>query len=436
MSKYAMLIFVSGKDNNNKFYEVKLDDNGLITKRWGRVDSEGQSGQEQGNENSFDRIVRSKLSKGYEYVPVIENSKDSEIKQINESTLKETAVEDLTIGLKTDEQKKRIVDLIELLVKTNQHQISQNSGGKITIDEQGVVKTSLGLISVEGIQKARKLLVSLNKHLDKSIFDDAYTEILNNYLKLIPQAVPARKGWSSTFFTQVSTIDKQVDLLDQLETSLDLYEEKKKQAIENAKKDDNQKREKLFNCSIEVVDDENIFKEVEKFFNEGKSSSHDSSKLKLVRIYKVNHDGMRAGFEEKGEKIGNFKRLWHGTRMFNILSILKSGLFVPKSNAFNVTARMFGDGIYMSDKSTKSLNYSYGYWDSRSKDNHCFMFLMKAAMGNEYIVNSERGNSLPIKGYDSSFAKAGTSSGVINNEMIVYDKRQVDIEYLCEFKEK
>lgn len=143
MSKYAMLIFVSGKDNNNKFYEVKLDDNGLITKRWGRVDSEGQSGQEQGNENSFDRIVRSKLSKGYEYVPVIENSKDSEIKQINESTLKETAVEDLTIGLKTDEQKKRIVDLIELLVKTNQHQISQNSGGKITIDEQGVVKTSL-----------------------------------------------------------------------------------------------------------------------------------------------------------------------------------------------------------------------------------------------------------------------------------------------------
>lgn len=436
MSKYAMLIFVSGKDNNNKFYEVNLDDNGLITKRWGRVDSEGQSSTEQGNEYSFEKIVRSKINKGYEYVPVIENSKDSEIKQINETSLKETAIEDLTIGLKNEAQRKKIIDLIELLVKTNQHQISQNSGGKITIDEQGVVKTSLGLISIEGIQKARKLLVSLNKHLEKGIFDDAYTEILNNYLKLIPQAVPARKGWSSTFFTKVSTVDKQVDLLDQLETSLELYEEKKKQAIENAKKEGNQQREKLFNCSIEVVEDESVFKEIEQFFNNGKSLSHDSSKLKLVRVYKVHHEGMRNGFKEKGEKIGNIKRLWHGTRMFNILSILKTGLFVPKANAFNVTARMFGDGIYMSDKSTKSLNYSYGYWDNRSKDNHCFMFLMKAAMGNEYIVKNERGNSLPIAGYDSSFAKAGYTSRIINNEMIVYDKRQVDIEYLCEFQEK
>lgn len=436
MAKYAMLIFVSGKDNNNKFYEVKLEDNGNITKRWGRVSQEGQVSKEYGGERDFDRIVKSKLNKGYEYVPVIAESSSREISTISELTLRDTAVEDLTLGLTNEEQKSRVINLIDLLVKTNQHQISESSGGKITIDEQGVVKTELGLITVDGIEKARKLLVSLNNHVERKIFDTAYTDILNSYLKLVPQVVPARRGWTETFFSRVTTIDKQVDLLDQLETSLELYEQKKKQAIENAKNSkENVQRERLFNCSIEELEDEAIFKDIEAFFNNGKSASHESNKLKLVRVYKVHHEAMRKDFTEISQKVGNVKRLWHGTRMFNILSILKSGLFVPKANAFNVTARMFGDGIYMSDKSTKSLNYSYGYWDHRSKDNHCFMFLMKAAMGKEFLVKNERGRSLPKDGYDSSFAKAG-ESGVANNEMIVYDKRQVDIEYLCEFKEQ
>jgi hypothetical protein len=41
-------------------------------------------------------------------------------------------------------------------------------------------------------------------------------------------------------------------------------------------------------------------------------------------------------------------------------------------------------------------------------------------------------HNYPKKRYDSTFAKARWS-GVINNEMIVYDTRQINPKYLVEF---
>ena len=92
---------------------------------------------------------------------------------------------------------------------------------------------------------------------------------------------------------------------------------------------------------------------------------------------------------------------------------------------------MYGDGAYFSDQSTKSLNYAYGYWDNSTRDDNCFMFLNQVAMGNIYYPRSPfRG--LPPSGYDSTFAEAG-KSGVINNEMIVYNTAQIKPTHLIEF---
>ena len=143
----------------------------------------------------------------------------------------------------------------------------------------------------------------------------------------------------------------------------------------------------------------------------------------------------KAAFEADGAKLPNIQMLWHGTRVFNVLSILKSGLFCPpKSGSFHVTGRMFGDGIYGSDQSTKALNYARGYWDGGARDKNCFMFLVDFAMGKHYTPRNSY-ESLPKPGYDSTFAEAG-KSGVMNNEMIVYRNSQVNIRYLIEFEEK
>ena len=107
---------------------------------------------------------------------------------------------------------------------------------------------------------------------------------------------------------------------------------------------------------------------------------------------------------------------------------------IPKSNAPHVCGRLFGDGVYFSDQSTKSLNYAQGYWDRNNKDNNCFMFVADVAMG-KYFVPSNKSNSLPMQGYDSTFAKGG-QSGVMNNEMIVYRLGQCNLKYLVEFSDK
>ena len=124
--------------------------------------------------------------------------------------------------------------------------------------------------------------------------------------------------------------------------------------------------------------------------------------------------------------------LWHGTRASNLLSILKGGLVIPSSSSSHVTGRMFGDGLYFSDQSSKSLNYSYGYWGGGSRDNNCFMFMCKVKMGKYYVPRGSYDGPFPRKGHDSVYAKA-SRSGVRNNEMIVYSTDQANLVYLIEF---
>jgi poly [ADP-ribose] polymerase len=127
--------------------------------------------------------------------------------------------------------------------------------------------------------------------------------------------------------------------------------------------------------------------------------------------------------------------LWHGTRIFNVLSILKSGLLLPKTlSTMQIAGAMFGNGLYFSDQSSKSLNYSRGYWDGGPRDRNCFMLLVDVALGSSYIPKGSY-ETLPKAGHDSTFAKPGVS-GILNNEYIVYRPSQANIKYLVEFEEK
>ena len=154
----------------------------------------------------------------------------------------------------------------------------------------------------------------------------------------------------------------------------------------------------------------------------------------MKNIYVVSNEDWDSRYEPVAKKLGNEMMLWHGTRAFNILSIFKVGLIIPRSGgSYHITGRMFGDGLYFSDQSSKSLNYSYGYWDGGNRDNNCFMFLADVSMGKSYTPSGPT-SSIP-KGYDSTFAKA-QKSGVMNNEMIVYDVNQANLRYLCEFSDR
>lgn len=427
----AMLIFTDAKENNNKFYELILNNDDSINTRWGRVGAEGQKKTVYGGKYEFDRILRSKTAKGY----VLSKTVGINITSGGQDkvALAETAKRDLVkVDISKDKNASVLLKLVERLAEMNRHQIMTASNGNIKIDETGLITTPLGLVTASTITEARVYLDKIEKFCNKKTFtSNEYIGALEQYLRLIPQKVPTRRGWYENFFTDFSSLTAQNSLLDQLEGSLDIYKSKEEE-IRKKLNESSPVQEKIFETKLEIVSDVNVINKINNFFIDNKNARHVSSHLKLKNVFELKNAQLEARFGEVAKKIGNIKMLWHGTRAFNVLSILKGGLIIPKSGgSYHITGRMFGNGVYFSDQSTKALNYSYGYWDGGAKEDNCFMFVADVAMGKEYVPTGP-GYSLPKTGYDSTFAKAH-KSGVMNNEMIVYDVNQCHLRYLCEF---
>lgn len=433
IKEQAMLIYTDAINNNNKFYEVILHDDGLVQKRWGRVGSDGQNGSSHGGQSEFNSIIRQKTAKGYERTKTMSLNINASANS-SKIELAETAKRDILGDFNTAGKNSSVlVKLVERLSEMNRHQIMAASNGNIKIDESGLITTPLGMVTVTTIDEARILLNNIQKFVGKKNFTSTdYISALEQYLRLIPQKVPTRRGWHETFFTDHTNLVAQSSFLDQLEGSIDLYKSKEKEMREKA----NQPKdiiEKVFSTKIELVEDPDIIKKINKYYNDNRNSMHVSSHLKLKNVYTIINEDWTKRFEAKAKTVGNIQMLWHGTRAFNVLSIFKNGLIIPKSGgSYHITGRMFGDGLYFSDQSSKALNYSYGYWDGGARDTNCFMFLADVAIGKHYTPAYSNDRAYPVKGYDSVFAE-GKKSGVHNNEMIVYDLAQANLKYLCEF---
>jgi poly [ADP-ribose] polymerase len=430
IKKQTMLTFTEAKDNNNKFYELILHDDDTLNLRWGRIGNNSQSKTTHGGEYEYNKTLRAKIAKGYSESKVV--SFTPSVQSVEKIKLEEQAKKDILGDKAVDGKSNVLVKLIERLTVMNKHQLIQASGGQMKIDDSGLITTPLGLVTKDTVGEARDILNKLEKFVDKKSYTaDSYIDMLNTYLKLIPQKVPTRRGWYENFFTTFSSLQGQNSLLDQLEGSMDLYKSKEEDMRKKMSGEKKEEHKEMFKTRLDLLNDEKIWKKIEKYYQDNINKAHVSSHLKLKNIYVVENEDWKSRYENGGKKLGNEQLLWHGTRAFNILSIFKMGLIIPRSGgSYQITGRMFGDGLYFSDQSSKSLNYSYGYWDGGTKDDNCFMFLADVAMGKSYTPSGPT-SRIP-SGYDSTFAK-GRQSGVANNEMIVYDINQANLRYLCEF---
>jgi poly [ADP-ribose] polymerase 2/3/4 len=422
--KYAMLVKVDGDENNNKFYEIKWNEDDTVTARYGRVGTDGVIEHKGSGEAAFDKVFKAKTSarKGYKQVDIMVSEGGTPTSSTKTSSLVDIAKRDIANNNPT------LTNLLTKLSEINRFNLLSATGGQIDIVD-GEVKTALGLVTKDSIDKAREKLNDLNDIVNKTkkAKTDQYKTFLNEYLTLVPQKVPRARGWQDIFFTEVTTLDKQYELLDQLVNSID-----------NAKpivQTDTTQPQKVFGYTLSLLDDSKTFKEIEKFYKSSMNRTHACSHLSLKKVYVVTNEDKRSIYNTHRDKLGNEQRLWHGTRAHNLLSILKGGLIIPPLNGgYTIAGRMFGNGVYFSDQSTKSLNYAYGYWNSGyGYDNNCFMLLANVAMGKSYTPSGPFNsyNTFP-KGYDSCYAIGG-KSGVQNNEMIVYNTNQFDLTFLCEF---
>ena len=432
-------------NNNNKFWEYIYNTyNEMCTVIYGRVGkTRNEDDPKHMTRGELDSKIREKLKgRGKEGTPtykppyreiaiLAEKADIAPTGPAMKEVVREAAKKQLGGG------DTELSKLIERLVEANKHELHKATGGQMDIDlKTGIISTPIGVITKDTINQARKVLDLMDKFVPKSMFDDKeFIENLNTYLMLVPQAVGHKRGWHRDFFTSHNTLQRQSTLLDQLDASADLAEARVNAAKTTVVQTTLATTPNIFNADLKIVSDPALIAKIEKMFFDSINNKHESKNMKPKMFYEVNMTERKAAFDNDGAKLPNIQMLWHGTRVFNVLSILKSGLFCPpKSGSFHVTGRMFGDGIYGSDQSTKALNYARGYWDGGARDKNCFMFIVDFAMGKSYTPRSSY-ESLPKAGYDSTFAEAN-KSGVMNNEMIVYRNSQVNIRYLIEFEEK
>jgi poly [ADP-ribose] polymerase len=422
VTKEARYVLTNIASNNNKFWNIRLFADGSCETHWGRVGEDGQRKTFSAyTETMFDAKCREKEGKGYRPQKTLANTAGHSGKAMANEKLADIAASQI----QTDSPE--TLALVTYLARVNVHRILQAT--TLSYDEsRGTFSTPLGIVTKDAIEDARRLLATIADLVHAGDWADSrFVPSLNDYLMLIPQNIGRAKPDPKVLFPTIESVRSQNGILDSLEASLQMV------LAENDRKDPAAAVTvpQLFEARLTLVDDVFEIERVRRKYHETRQAMHACQHLDVKRVFRVDIAGMRRAFEEDGRKVGNVKELWHGTRASNLLSILKSGYVIPTANAPHCTGRMFGNGVYFSDQSTKSLNYAYGYWGGGQRDDHCFMLLNEVAMGKSYTPKSYT-ERLPLAGYDSTFAKAGVS-GVANNEMIVYRTGQINPTLLVEF---
>ena len=415
----------SKSGNTNKFWKGELYQDGTVITYWGRIGTTGQSKTYPGvGESYLLRMVDDKVKHKYVLRTDIvgENIASGPATTVNKVAVADLAAKEIAQGDAIIEK------LVRDLSNANIHDITTGTTMKYN-DVTGLFSTEIGVVGYNTIIQARSILNKIGKFINKNDFSSSDSmKISSDYLTLIPQNIGRNRPTLDSFCHDIAAWNKQSSILDSLEASLDMLEKRKSLPATDTKKDD---PKKVWDVTFKLVDDGQEIDRVIKKFKKTSQSMHASSSLKVNRVFDCSIGLMESAFALDGKNVGNILELWHGTRIGNILSILAKGMIIPKSNESHCTGRMFGDGLYFSDQSTKSLNYATGYW-SGSRENKTFMFLADVAMGKSYTPSSS-GSNFPKAGYDSTFAE-GKKSGVMNNEMIVYRTSQARITKLIEFK--
>jgi poly [ADP-ribose] polymerase len=432
-----------GTQGHNKYWNITVFDNGDVLTEWGRVgDETGKSfrsstksfGSTDRAELEADKMIkkkeRGKKAKGSDKRDSVYT--EVEVAGIVQGGSNNVASNNVSIERKAAEQiakgDSHIEDLVVRFARENVHNITNSTTLKYD-EATGLFSTPLGVIGSTSINSARDVLANIRTIVDTGDLEhqDA-PKLIDQYMRLVPQDVGRNRPTLELICPTIADVDKQVSILDSLQASLDMINKPKDKPEEEKKVDE----PKIWDITLKLCTDTKEINRIKKFYSKTQNRVHACHHLKVKNVYHVCHHGMDASFKSTGEALGNVWELWHGTRIGNILSILSKGMIIPPSNQSHCTGRMFGDGLYFSDQSTKSLNYAYGYWGGGSSSNNCFMFLVDVAMGKHYTPSSY-GYNFPKKGYDSTFAKGG-KSGVQNNEMIVYKTYQASPRFLIEFE--
>jgi predicted DNA-binding WGR domain protein len=415
-------------------------------------------------EVEFNKIVKSKVKKGYNEIDVAQRAFGSEeAKKQTKAVILKNADDLIKTTSNLNSSQKEIVSLF---FNAQDTWVAQT------------LKCPLGQLSNNQIDLGRavldeaKIVVNATKILDKTDLDKI-DELTNRFYGLIPHnhGMGARGQMTEL---RLDSLDKIVGKESDLDTLLDA-----KQVNAVLKQDSSiDDKYRSLNCDFDEVSvGSDLFRFLSGYFDGSKVSGHGFGSAKVSRIWSMRRkDAKECAFLSNAEKIAKecgkhtfatdagrlssgksklwtpdnrldidndqkclFKNanvwlVWHGTRSANLVGITRRGLLIRPTGAA-YTGSMMGDGKYFGWQSTKSLNYcDGGYWTGGKRHSSKFMFLLDAAFGNMYHQSTPHFFKKPPTGYHSVYGKAGIN--LYNDEMVTYDNddknNQSSIRFLLE----
>lgn len=444
------LVKADPEKNNNKFWIGELYSDSTVICKWGRVGDSGQSKTFPNAGKSFlDKKVREKTSDGrngeiaYRKIDIIDADTANAPKTTRSTTT--PIASDLAVIAKKQIKYNdpKLAKLIEDLTKENIHNITTFSNNRITYNyDSNIFQTAMGLIGQPTIDEARDILSRIGDCVIARNYGQELMELTRNLFMLVPQDIGRHKLELPVFWSDMSKVKQQNDILDGLQSSLAQISSGKVKTVKNEK---SAPEEKVFDTTMETINDPKEVKQLFGYYYDTRHTMHTCYNFTPIAVWKVDIASMREAFENDGKKMKCVVSGFHGSSTANMLSLLKTGMLVrPPKNAA-IAGALFGSGIYMAPlfredgtlikgASTKALGYSTGFWGGRTSS-RTFMFIVDMAMGKYYIpkANTYMSTRYPVNGFDSTWAH-GNESGVRNDEAIVYRSSQVNIRYLMELK--
>lgn len=379
------LIKVDPAKNNNKYYQIELQDDGDLLVTYGRV-REGVTGTKVYPKYKLNSLYNSKIKKGY----------------VDNTEIFNTAETVKNISIIFD--KEEVQDFWSFLSKNTR----ETAQAALSIDLDSVtelqVKTSQDLL--------KEIAVSV-----KSDDIDTANELLTRQFTIIPRFV-SRRGFQDKLFIlnnkehNDAILENEYDLLEQL-----------KSVVQVDKSSDEKKEALPFNISL--INDQSL---LDKYYA-GLVSDYKHTKVKHVFKIESNLD------YSLNNKI---ELLWHASRNENWISILKTRLQV-RPPGVPLTGAMFGNGLYFAPLSQKSVGYTSvtgSYW-ARGSSNFGVLSLCEVEL-NKTKINETGTTFISIEsavreGYDSLWCygkQRNSNSRLWNDEVIIPRTNQVNVRYL------
>lgn len=341
--------------NKNKFYiiqVIKMGSKYIYYTRYGRLGDSGKPDHKEFTSSSaaiaaFEKQFKSKTGNNWK-------SKDNFVKKDGKYFLTKVEYETkdpIPDVPKTIDVKSKLDDRVQNLMRLLSDVDTMNKALiQLEIDPK---KMPLGKISNDQLDEAKNLLKSIGDLIAKQPKSDDKKIQLSLNLDSNKELV----GLSSKFYTYIpySCGRKKppvIDSKERLDNYNNMLEELRNLAvavkITDAIKNNTDKHPcdvvyEGLNTTIKAVDkSSDMWKYLCDYVNNTHAPTHHY-KTEILDIYQIARQGESDTFDKFSKNIPNHALLWHGSRLTNFCSIMKTGLMLNPANlGVYITGKMFG----------------------------------------------------------------------------------------------